>query len=740
MPRFRLILLIATLLVLGGCISEHIKTKSYPVPLATPSQHFIAGAGKTEITPPIGYPMGGHSLAAGMARGYWTRLYARSFYFQDAGGHQLVLVSADLFAIPAGLRARVLELLSRLKPQDSLPQESLVISATHTHLGPGNFATSSVYNSFASPLPGFDKDLFEYLAHQIANSITSAIKDANDHASEIHSIAFHQGLACGMLRNRAIGPFLSDDPNVQDGIVKQGSLCRGRDEALSNCKSDQACLRLLAVDPTLYVLEIRRGTGASASVRGVLVFLAVHGTAMSHDSPVYTADHPGIAVSKMESQLEGKGIVGFFNGAEGDVSPRWSRQDARDMLSIGDLFYSHISDTLNTIAISEETDPNISALYSEIPRDVPSLSQPEMGVATIGGAEDGRTFLYHYGWHEGVVSSEARGNHDGKIPGLDQPTFPLTRFLKITSLFSHPRDFPTLLPVMLIRIGNTVSIGTVPAEMTTAMGWQLRETLSRMEAPRKFVLAGLSNEYFSYITTSKEFDLQAYEGASTALGKEEGRVLIDRLSNMSSELKAGQGNPRKAVQARNFNAGPAFSRGLLGKLSPSRFDREHFIGDEGLESLIPDDVLQVSPDTPRFDWWEPPADLQGYAWTPSRDLGEYISTPARNFLSRSVTLIDAESHEEIVNDQSPAFLTLTLGKGDLLEAGEAPGESSPFLVWRAILRSASSMDRNRRYRFKVITADGRICTSQAFGYSDHAAEHPIRVEWILSAPDCMAHR
>ena len=214
---------------------------------------FIAGAGKREITPPIGYPMGGHSIAAGIARGYWTRLYARSFYFQDAEGHQLVLVSADLFAIPAGLRARVLELLSQLKPQDSLPEESLVISATHTHLGPGNFATSSVYNSFASPLPGFDEDLFSYLAHQIANSITAAIKDANDHASDIHSIALHEGLACGMLRNRAIGPFLRDPPNVQDAIVKQGSLCRGQDEALSNCKSDQACLRLLAVDPTMYL-------------------------------------------------------------------------------------------------------------------------------------------------------------------------------------------------------------------------------------------------------------------------------------------------------------------------------------------------------------------------------------------------------------------------------------------------------------------------------------------------------
>src|SRR5262245_26764846 len=68
---------------------------------------FAAGAGIADITPPPGFPMGGHGPSAEVARGYWLGLRARAFFFEDRDGRTLTLVSADLFAIPAGLRANV---------------------------------------------------------------------------------------------------------------------------------------------------------------------------------------------------------------------------------------------------------------------------------------------------------------------------------------------------------------------------------------------------------------------------------------------------------------------------------------------------------------------------------------------------------------------------------------------------------------------------------------------------------
>ena len=100
--------LLATLF--AGCATYRISIPAYPLHPAAPAlEGFTAGAGKTEITPPPGIPLGGHGPGGRVARGYWTRLYARSFYFDDGRDPHLALVSAELFAIPAGLHAKVLE-------------------------------------------------------------------------------------------------------------------------------------------------------------------------------------------------------------------------------------------------------------------------------------------------------------------------------------------------------------------------------------------------------------------------------------------------------------------------------------------------------------------------------------------------------------------------------------------------------------------------------------------------------
>ncbi|HJZ69615.1 MAG TPA: neutral/alkaline non-lysosomal ceramidase N-terminal domain-containing protein, partial [Blastocatellia bacterium] len=147
-----------------GC-SLKLNVPKYTVPTAQQLQGFVVGRAKVDITPPPGYPMGGHSIAGKVARGYWTHLYTRAFYFQDANRGNLALVSCDLFAIPAGLRAEV----ARLAAKNGVPllPDALILAATHTHHGPGNFMTSELYNGFSSPWPGFDKELFGWLAEKI---------------------------------------------------------------------------------------------------------------------------------------------------------------------------------------------------------------------------------------------------------------------------------------------------------------------------------------------------------------------------------------------------------------------------------------------------------------------------------------------------------------------------------------------------------------------------------------------
>ena len=178
-------------------------------------------------------------------------------------------------------------------------------------------------------------------------------------------------------------------------------------------------------------------------------------------------------------------------------------------------------------------------------------ASPEFGVGSIGGAEDGRTALEHFGWHSGVRGAPRPGQ-GVKVPALDLPSIPLLKALKPTHLLAPAADFPSHLPVSLLRLGP-VSIGTIPVEMTTVMGRRLRTSLQSLEAPRAFVLVGLANEYLSYVTTPEEYDAQEYEGASTIFGPRTGPVIAHFLEILA---RRNAQHPT-VVPAVSFKAGPA---------------------------------------------------------------------------------------------------------------------------------------------------------------------------------------
>jgi neutral ceramidase len=242
----RVLLVLPVLLMALGCAEVKIPIARYDVVKSPAGESYMAGAAKVDITPPPGYPMGGHSIGGRVSRGYWTRLYARAFYFQDTRGNRLILVSCDLFAIPAGLQRAVAHDLK-------IPPESLILSATHTHHGPAGYTSSSVFN-FGGPLPGFDQELFRRLSGRIVAAIDEA--RANAHQPGEITVAMRSGFAPGLQRNRAIDAFFRNPSNRTDPLLRMSRA------AGMSCPDDDAgnqCPRYQGVDPTLQVLEVLRG-------------------------------------------------------------------------------------------------------------------------------------------------------------------------------------------------------------------------------------------------------------------------------------------------------------------------------------------------------------------------------------------------------------------------------------------------------------------------------------------------
>ena len=146
-----------------------------------------AGAGRADITPPTGYPLGGWVRADRTGQGVHTRLYASAFVLQR-GSKKVALAAVDLFGVPGGI---VKEVGERLAAR-GFSEANILMSASHTHGGPFGFAnfptvntvapssetitTPQTFFDFLQPLPA-DRALYTFLVEGITRAITRADRD-----------------------------------------------------------------------------------------------------------------------------------------------------------------------------------------------------------------------------------------------------------------------------------------------------------------------------------------------------------------------------------------------------------------------------------------------------------------------------------------------------------------------------------------------------------------------------------
>src|SRR5262245_21955216 len=405
-----------------------------PVPQPQrPSGAFRAGVARVDITPAPGFPLGGHSKAGRIARGYWTRLFARAFVLEDASGNTVVLVSCDLWSVPAGLVDRVAEILSTREETRHLDRDQLILSATHTHHSPGNFSTSAFYNSFASPSVGFDARLFEFLAQRIGQSVAEAVGARRPATLSYIVTPLH-----GLVRNRSLPAFLMN--------------------------SDRAEIGGHGVEDRLAALWIRDAS-RTERVLGVAAFAAMHPTVLGPATPVYSADLFGVAASYAERilHLESPGAVAaIFNGAEGDVSVVAKHENLSAVRRLGE----HLGHTIVANPARERVDGVIRQRVARqrlagqcVEGEAACTAEfPLYGAGALGGSESDHWLLSWLGWHEGATGGGIPG-HGAKRAALGA----LGRLLMPSSAL------PAEAPLGVYQVEGVLLV-TLPGEFTTAMG------------------------------------------------------------------------------------------------------------------------------------------------------------------------------------------------------------------------------------------------------------------------------
>jgi hypothetical protein len=373
-------------------------------------------------------------------------------------------------------------------------------------------------------------------------------------------------------------------------------------------------------------------------------------------------------------------------------------QDRDDAIRLAGRLAARAAGLLDSRDFRADPNPVIEARRKTVPnnwRDTDGVgfaSKPMSGAAEFGGAEDGRTLFYNYGWRAEARKPAPAEDQGSKEPALNGPVASAVEALDGNSLagaikvvrparFLSRSIFPALVPVAWARLG-AFTLAAIPVEATTAVGWAI------LQETRADVIVGLSNEYIGYTASAAEYDAQQYEATLLGPGQAEG---LTRLLVLAAE---GRGDPPSGdiVPVRTFLAGPRRKNAFGPETLLVR--RKRNMVDEDLEPLLPRQLRHLESRIPRFEWDEDPA---GDWHTDVRQVAIYTN--------------ENGAWREQDTDRGLNFLTV-LSKSDkssrTYTALWLPPDSSP-----------------QQFLFRVRTATGKQICSQPFTLGEIPTVAPV---------------
>src|SRR5450755_428212 len=380
---------------------------------------FRAGASEVDITPPPGLPVFGSSVEAEPSlKGYRMRLFARAIFLEDRNGERFVLVQADLGAVSGRLHREIASRVFDL----GLGPDRILLAATHTHGAPGGYFGTGFYNRFASARSGFDPEVLEWFASRI----TLAIRNAFDALAPARVGAVEVSIP-GLSKNRSADAWAKNFPTGPPP---------GREE----------------VDRTLRMLRIDRADASGGVPIAAFLNFAVHGTAASIHQKVAHGDLQAVTAEVLRETVlrnypgSTAFVPAFFNGAEGDVSPNYTKQGFAEADRIGTALAERAFSAFRSLD-GGLAEVEIRRAYREIhlpnaptSEDGALCDRAVVGVPVLGGAEDGRSRFYGLvGIHEGAARKTPRGCQGVKKRALGF----------IQGLLLGPADFPQIAPFQM---------------------------------------------------------------------------------------------------------------------------------------------------------------------------------------------------------------------------------------------------------------------------------------------------
>ncbi|GAA3573094.1 neutral/alkaline ceramidase [Kribbella ginsengisoli] len=489
---------------------------------------YLVGRGISDITGPAAENgMMGYSKFGQNTTGIHQRLRARAFVaVEQATGQRVAYVNSDLGMIFQAQRDAVLVKL-QAKYGDLYSERNVLLSATHTHSGPGGQSHNLAYNL---SIYGFQKQAFDATVDGIVEAITQA----------------HQNLAPGSI-------------SLGRSTLTNASVNRSRIAFDQNPAADKAAFPQ-AIDPAVTVLRFQQG----GSDIGAISWFATHATSITNENTLISPDNKGYAAYRWEHDEKGvryldesQGFVAAFpNTNAGDMSPNLNLKPGSGPTEDPLLNQQILGDRQQQAAEQAYNGPRATITGSLDARmRYVDMSAVQVDPRYTPDGEAHRTC-------PGVVgaSTLAGSVEDGPaiaiIPeGVTNPFFEALKPFKVDvapwliscqspKLAAVPTGLlqatPDIVPIQLVKLGQFYLVA-MPGEVTIVAGLRLRRTVAgELGVPIENVLvSGYSNAYSSYVTTPEEYQLQQYEGGSTLFGKYTLPAYQQEFAGLAKALKAG---------------------------------------------------------------------------------------------------------------------------------------------------------------------------------------------------------
>lgn len=524
---------------------------------------YLVGRGIADVTGEAAETgMMGYSSFDQKTSGIHQRLRSRAFIVVDrSSGKRVVYVNADLAMIFQSVQQGV---IARLKERygDLYDEENVLLSATHTHSGPGGYSHHVAYNL---SVLGFQKETYRAVVDGVADSVAEA----------------HEDLKPGTM-------------SLGTGTLTNASVNRSREAFDRNPAADRAAFPD-AIDPAMTVLRFKQGDKDA----GAISWFATHNTSITNGNTLISPDNKGYAAYAWEHDHEGvrhlddtPGFVAAFpNTNAGDMSPNLNlkpgsgptEDEFENTRVIGERQLDaarEIYDDTRPIAGGVDSRlayvdmENVTVRPEYTPDGREHRTCPAVvGASTLAGSvEDGPAIP---GFEEGTRTPVA-----GIIDALriDTPSwlqacqYPKASLIP-TGLLSnvHPVT-PKTLPLQIMKLGELYLVAA-PGEFTITAGLRVRRTVAeRLGVPLdRVLLQGYANAYSQYVTTPEEYDTQNYEGGSTLYGRytlpahQQEYARIAESLREGTELERGTAPPDESGRQFTFQTGVVYDNPPAGK-------------------------------------------------------------------------------------------------------------------------------------------------------------------------------